>query len=97
MPAELQTFVAALKEARTAKGLSQRALAEQVGLPQSHISRIESGAVDLQTSSLIQLARALDLEVVLVPRRMMSTVEALGRAAHAPRPAYRLDEDADDD
>jgi transcriptional regulator with XRE-family HTH domain len=77
MPIELQTIAAVLKAARTAKGLSQSALAERVGLPQSHISRIESGAVDLQASNLIQLARALDLEVSLVPRQVVPAVEAL--------------------
>lgn len=90
-----------LKAARAAKGLSQRALAEQAGVPQSHISRIESGAVDLQTSSLIQLARALDLEVSLVPRQIMPAVQSLQREAlpsapDAQRPAYTLDEDGDD-
>ena len=94
---DLKPITATLKAARATKGLSQRALAMRAGVPQSHISRIESGAVDLQTSSLIQLARALDLEVALVPRRMMPAVDALGRETHAPRPAYRLDEDGDDD
>lgn len=80
MPVELQTIAAVLKAARTVKGLSQSALAERVGLPQSHISRIESGTIDLQTSNLIQLARALDLEVSLVPRQLVPAVEALSTA-----------------
>ena len=70
-------ITAAIREARKAKGLSQRALGDLVGVPQSHISKIENGAVDLQLSSLVQLARALDLELKLIPRRALSTVEGV--------------------
>ena len=69
----------ALKQARARKGLSQRALGELAGLPQSHISKIESGAVDLQLSSLVQLARVLDLEVRLVPRKAVPAVDSVVR------------------
>lgn len=74
-----------LREARVAKGLSQRELGERVGLPQSHISKIEHGAVDLQFSSLSELARALDLELKLVPRQALPAVEGVVRTfAQAP-------------
>jgi HTH-type transcriptional regulator/antitoxin HipB len=94
MASSLGVIPEILRSARQSKRLSQRALAEKVGVPQSHISKIESGNVDLQTSSLIELARALDLEVQLVPRRLLPAVQALERdAAPAQIPAYRLDED----
>jgi transcriptional regulator with XRE-family HTH domain len=84
-----------LKKARIEKGLSQRALSAIAGLPQAHISKIESGLVDLQTSSLIELARALDLELMLVPRILMRTVTALTRGMDGkdtePRPKYHID------
>ncbi len=92
----------ALKAARSHKGLSQRDLAQRTGVPQSHISKIESGGVDLKASSLIEFARALDLELMLVPRRLAPTVEGLQRVAEAetdpalPVPAYRLEDDEDD-
>lgn len=70
-----------LKAAREAKGLSQRALAKLVDLPQSHISRIENGAVDLRLSSLVELARALDLEVALVPRKTVPAIQSIIRSA----------------
>ncbi|MBV8685976.1 MAG: helix-turn-helix transcriptional regulator [Alphaproteobacteria bacterium] len=74
-----------LRDARVAKGLTQRELGERVGLPQSHISKIEQGAVDLQFSSLSELARALDLELKLVPRQALPAVEGLVRTfAQAP-------------
>lgn len=68
-----------LKAARLAKGLSQRSLAKLAGVPQSHISSIERGAVDLRLSSLIEIARALDLEVELVPRKSVAAVQSIVR------------------
>jgi transcriptional regulator with XRE-family HTH domain len=70
-----------LKEARERKGLSQRALSKQAGVPQGQISRIENGAVDLRLSSLIELARALDLELTLVPRKSVSAVKSIVRSS----------------
>lgn len=72
-----------LKKARENKGLSQRALSKKVGVPQSHISKIESGAVDLRLSSLIELARVLDLELALVPRKTVSAVQSIVRSSAA--------------
>lgn len=76
----------ALKNARETKGLSQRALSELAHMPQSHISKIESGGVDLRVSSLVELARVLDLELALVPRKSVSAVNSIVRStAGAPR------------
>jgi transcriptional regulator with XRE-family HTH domain len=96
----------ALKDARRRKGLSQRDLSGQAGVPQSHISKIENGTVDLQLSSLFELARALDLEVMTVPRRLVPAVESILRTGNsevfrhteetAVRPAYRLDDEDGD-
>jgi HTH-type transcriptional regulator / antitoxin HipB len=100
-----QHIVAALKEAREKKGLSQRALSAQAGVPQSHISRIERGAVDLQLSSLIEIARVLDLELVTVPRKLVPAVQAIvrtetsspwGMSEGTAPPAYMLDEEDGD-
>jgi transcriptional regulator with XRE-family HTH domain len=77
-----EQMVKDLKAAREAKGLSQRALSELVGVPQSHISKIERGGVDLRLSSFVEIARALDLEVMLVPRKKLSAVRSITR----PRP-----------
>ncbi|RVT90264.1 helix-turn-helix domain-containing protein [Sphingomonas crocodyli] len=71
----------ALRKGRVSKGLTQRALGERVGLPQSHISKIEQGGVDLQLSSLVEMARALDLELKLVPRQALPAVDALIHAS----------------
>jgi transcriptional regulator with XRE-family HTH domain len=70
-----------LKAAREGKGLSQSALAKLAGVPQSHISKIENTGVDLRISSLVEIARALDLEVTLVPRKALPAVQSIVRSA----------------
>ena len=69
-----------LRSARETQGLSQRALSAMAGVPQSHISKIENGTVDLRVSSLVELARVLDLELILVPRKAVSAVQAVARS-----------------
>ena len=93
----------ALKTARETKKLRQRELGRKAGVPQGHISRIENGAVDLRVSSLIALARVLDLELKLVPRKSLPAVKSLVRRSFAdafpdsrlqvPQPLYNLDEE----
>lgn len=94
----------ALKSAREEKALSQRALGKSAGMPQAQISKIENAAVDMKTSTLIELARALDLEVMLVPRKHVPGVKAIIGASSAlsgkngpQRPAYALDAEDDHD
>ena len=70
-----------LREAREKKQLSQRELSALSGLPQSHISKIEKGGVDLRLSSLIALARILDLEPILVPRSTTPAVQSIVTSA----------------
>ena len=76
----IHDIIVALKSARAAKGLSQRALSERTGVPQSHISKIESGGADIRLSSLTELARALDLDLRLVPRKAVPAVDSVVRA-----------------
>jgi len=68
-----------LREARVAKAWSQRDLSQRAGIPQAHISRIENGAIDPKVSTLQDLARALDLELILAPRTALNAVDALVR------------------
>jgi transcriptional regulator with XRE-family HTH domain len=99
MKDSIQEIAIGLKAARKKSGLSQRALSSKIGIPQGHISKIEQGEVDLQTSSLIQIARALRLEVVLVPLGYLSAVQALQaapRKTSKPIPAYRLSDEEEE-
>ena len=91
-----------LKKTRESKGLSQRELSAMSGVPQSHISKIESGSVDLRLSSLVAIARALELELALIPRQYLTAVNAIvvshnNHGKNPPRPAYSLDEEKTND
>ena len=92
-----------LKVARQAKGLSQSKLSQLAGVPQSHISKIENGAVDLRLSSLIELSRVLELELTLVPRTALPAINSIVRSSARTaknigkvRPAYNLDGENDE-
>lgn len=91
-----------LRDARIRKGFSQRELSARSGIPQSHISKIESGSVDLRVSSLIALARVLDLELLVVPKKSVPAIQSIIRSSNGTHaegehvsPAYRLEEDND--
>ena len=81
-----------LRRARETKGLSQRELSAKAGLTQTSISRIENATVDLQLSNLLELARALDLEVMLVPRKAVTATQGLIRTIE-PKPPARAESD----
>ena len=81
-----------LRKARATAGLTQSTLGKRVGWPQSHVSKIEQGIVDLQLSSLAELARALDLEIRLIPRSLLSAVD--GVIQSRGEPAGALDQQA---
>ena len=92
-----------LKSARKAKKLSQRGLSDATGLTQAQISKIENATADFKTSTLIELARTLDLEVMLVPRQLVPAVNALtdlgdqtADSVKQPRAAYALGDEDDD-
>jgi transcriptional regulator with XRE-family HTH domain len=89
---QAESFGDALRQARLQKGWSQRDLSQRAGVPQAHISKIESGAVDLRLSTLVQLARLLDLEPVLAPRVALPAVQAIVREAEAADPARTVRE-----
>lgn len=75
-----------LRIEREAIGLSQRELSAKSGVLQGHISKIENNAVDLRVSSLVALARALDLEPMLVPRKFVWAVQSIASSAPASAP-----------
>lgn len=56
-----------IEELRKKKGLSQKELAEKTGIPQSNISRIESGTHSLGVDLLAKISLALDCEIKIEP------------------------------
>lgn len=86
-----ENIAASLKSARENKGLSQRELSARTGVPQSHISKIESNAVDLRLSSLASLAHALDLELTMIPRKSVPAVRSIVRSTGSQEPKSNND------
>lgn len=84
MVTAIANLASALKQARQRSHLSQRALGRKVGMPQAQISKIENAAVDPKVSTLVALARAVDLELTLVPRTGSAGLEAMA-PPHPPQ------------
>ena len=93
-----------IREARKAKGWSQQELAQEAGLAQRHISAIETGKIVPRYDTLLDVLRVLDRDLVLVPRELLSAVQALLRdyrnrtasGEASERPLYAVDEDSPD-
>ena len=63
----LSKIVGAMIEQRHSLNLSQRDLAEQCGLPQSSVARIESGTSSPNLSTLLKLFSQLGLGLSVTP------------------------------
>lgn len=87
-----------IKEARNRRKWSQQELGIRIGLPQPHISAIESGLVAPRWGTLTDLLRILDLDLLLIPRSLIPAVQSLIRAHRQPeseeRALYAIDEDS---
>jgi transcriptional regulator with XRE-family HTH domain len=68
-----------LKEARVKRGWSQRELGSRLGLPQMHISGIESGKIVPRYDTLLELVRILDRDLLMVPRALVPVMQSLIR------------------
>jgi transcriptional regulator with XRE-family HTH domain len=79
MSYQSEDLVREVQSQRVKAALSQRALAARSGLTQAHISQIETGRLEPGLSSFIEMARALDLEVVLVPKKLLPAVQGVLR------------------
>ena len=58
----LQAFGTRLREARTAAGLSQEALAHQAGLHRTYVSSVERGERNIALLNIVALAGALNID-----------------------------------
>src|SRR5262245_16853882 len=84
----------ALRVAREQKGLTQRALADKLGLRQRQVSDLERAAMDPRFSTVQDVARALELEVALVPRALVPALDGLQRReGRTSTPMYSLQDD----
>lgn len=65
--------------ARRKHGWSQAELGKRAGLPQMHVSGIETGKISPRFDTLLDLVRVLDHDLLLVPGSLVPAVQALIR------------------
>jgi transcriptional regulator with XRE-family HTH domain len=90
---------AELRSARRAAGINQDDLATRSGLSRKTVNRLETGAIDPRLSTLEVVARALGMEIMLVPSSIRADMEAfvqsggkfLGQPAGVDAPASIVD------
>lgn len=88
----MNKLLESLKYFRKIKGITQEELSKKIGIPQSHISKIEAGNIDIRISSLEEIVRLLDMEIMFVPRTLILAIEAFIYEKEAKRPAWIPDE-----
>src|SRR5580658_5511364 len=81
-----------LIEERHRRDWSQVELGQHLGLPQVHISGIETGRVVPRFDTLLDLVRVLDRDLLLVPRTLVPAVQALIRDQRRPDRGTDADE-----
>lgn len=89
----MNEVIKALKKIRQEKAWSQSELGSKLGLPQSHISKIEKGGTNPRLSTVTDMARLLDTELMLIPREKLSMIRALLNDADAQKPRFSLEND----
>lgn len=72
----MESLVVARKDA----AMTQAELAERAGLSRMTVQKMESGALDPRMSTVLEMARALGLEPMLVPANLRQEVEAFLRS-----------------
>jgi transcriptional regulator with XRE-family HTH domain len=68
-----------LKMARKDLGYSQKRVAEVAGISRLRYHDIEAGRSSARATTLISIARALELELMFIPREWVPAVKALVR------------------
>jgi len=68
-----------LKAARKGLQMTQEQVADMAGISRPRYREIEAGSSAARTTTLINIARALGLELILVPQAMVPAVDALLR------------------
>ncbi len=75
-PHPLAKVAADLAAARKRLGISQAVVAKRAGATQAAVSHMESGSLNPQLSTFLDLVRALELDVRLVPRQATPALDA---------------------
>lgn len=77
MIARLPTILERIAERRSHLKMTQHSVAKLAGITQSYLSAVEKGNIDVRLSTLQDIARALGLELVLVPAEALDSVQSI--------------------
>jgi predicted transcriptional regulator len=69
-----------LARERQRRGLTQADLAKRMGRAQTYIARVEGGKRDPRWETVLDFARALELEPMLIPRSWVPAVDTIVQA-----------------
>lgn len=75
----LEDIGAVLRRTRQAAGLTQEQVAALAGITRPRYREIEAGSAAARATTLINISRALGLEIMLIPQRLLPAVNALVR------------------
>ena len=89
----MNKIIQLLKDARLELKLNQSELGKKMGMPQSHVSKIDKGLSDPRLSTISDMARLLDQELILVPREKLSIINALINQDDEQQPMWNIDKD----
>jgi transcriptional regulator with XRE-family HTH domain len=85
-----------LHDARRQANLTQEQVAERAGISRPSYREIENGSAAARATTLINVARSLGMELMLIPQKMVPGVQALLRPSDdGDRPAFTTEPDDD--
>jgi DNA-binding XRE family transcriptional regulator len=82
------------REGRQRAKLTQDEVALQAGLSRVSYRAIETGAAAPRASTLVNIARALGMEMMLIPKEIVPAVQAMLHSGDEDQPAFTADPDA---
>ncbi len=89
----MNKIIQSLKDRRLKLKLNQSEFGNKMGMPQSHVSKIEKGLSDPRLSTISDMARLLGQELVLIPIERLSIVNALINQDDEQQPMWNVDKD----
>ena len=72
----ISELITTLAQARKAARITQADLAERAGLSRMAVQRTETGDVDPRFSTLQEMARVLDMDLIAVPTALRAQLQA---------------------
>ncbi|MCK1735684.1 helix-turn-helix transcriptional regulator [Bradyrhizobium sp. 138] len=94
----LQDLGLRFRKARMAAGLSQEQTALRANISRPRYRDIETGAAAARATTLVNVARALGMEMMLIPQAMVPAIQSMLQPAadDEDRPAFTSDAEEDE-